>query len=141
MLFTFLASEALLVLEHTHLLFVVFSSPPVLWDCGILIWHPLAGLKSPKCCGGSTSNPRKTPIDPVGQLQRASTSNKNRVHRWSAGIKTCTNSPVRQSTDLYAFSSKPTFLFLRERGGGEQPFVHYTYWRAPTAHVAGCMSC
>lgn len=130
MLFTFLANEALLVLEHTHLLLVVFSGPPVLWDCGILIWHPLAGLKSPKCCGGSTSNPRKTPIDPVGQLQRASTSNENRVHRWSAGIKTCANSPVRQSADLYAFSSKPTFLFLRERrGGGDRPFVHYAYWR------------
>lgn len=41
-----------------------------------VIWHPLAGLKSPQCCGGSTSNPRKTPIDPVGQLQRVSTSNE-----------------------------------------------------------------
>lgn len=48
----------------------------VSWDCGILIWHLLTGLKSPKCCGGSASNPRKTPIDPVGQLQSTSTSNR-----------------------------------------------------------------
>lgn len=63
--------------SDTHsLTYSAQTNTMVSWDCGILIWHPLTGLKSPKYCGGSTYNPRKTPIDSVGQLQRVRTSNE-----------------------------------------------------------------
>lgn len=72
-----------------------------LWNT--VIWHPLAALRSPKCCGGSTSHPRKTPIDPV----RLTSKGHNFKQRASAEMvsgdkKTCTGSPpICQSTDLY----------------------------------------
>lgn len=75
MSFLIFVAKDVVALAHT-LTYSTQTNVVVLLDCGILIWHPLTGLKSPEYCGGSTSNPRKTPIDPVGQLQRASTSNE-----------------------------------------------------------------